>query len=152
MKPCYTIVRVANDGTREIVVSGGSLDTMLILLDGYERLYRAEPEPPREVYLMAEPVVISTTLSTDTLSEEADDWSNHYRYFLVIERGDGTGFRLWGSDDLDALEALQRAMTPLLVETNRFTLPGVHAVRSVIYAREVLDRRVLGAKGGDENA
>lgn len=152
MLPCYTIVRVANDGTNETVVAGDNLDTMGILLDGYERLFRAEPEPPREVYLMAEPVVTCVPLPTDTLSEEANGDNQYFRYLLVVERGNGTVSRFWGSDDLDALEALQRALTPLLIETNRYVLPGDHAVRSVIYAREVLDRRVLGVRGGDGNA
>jgi hypothetical protein len=122
MLPCYTIVRVANDGRTRLSwreEPGHHGDPA----DGYERLFRAEPEPPREVYLMAE----RWSPASRCPPHPVRGGQRRQPVFPLSygrRAGQRNGIQVLGLRRLDALEALQRALTPLLIEPTGNVLPG----------------------------
>ena len=97
----------------------------------------------KELELIAKPTVSVGIVPTDTLASGDTSGDRCFSYMLALETADGWVNRFWVSDDLELLSALQKAIDPLLIEDNVNSKPGEHYVRSIIYGRDVVAKRLF---------
>lgn len=133
-------------GCRRIAV-GNSLPVMERLFDAHAALIEEQNQGDgpfvRELELVAKPTISVNVVPTDTLASGDISGGHCFSYMLALETADGRVSRFWVSDDLELLTALQKAIDPLLVEDNVHSKPGEHYVRSIIYGRDVVAKRLF---------
>jgi len=134
-------------GEHRRIAVGNSLPVMERLFDAHAALIedQNQGEGPffKELELIAKPTVSVGIVPTDTLASGDTSGDRCFSYMLALETADGRVNRFWVSDDLELLSALQKAIDPLLIEDNVNSKPGEHYVRSIIYGRDVVAKRLF---------
>lgn len=154
----YHITSVGIDGehkvmfdTEKFATAEALFEPMATMLE--ERNAAGRGHPSIRIVLGTEAVLEDWDIPSDTLGQRAATWREPYNYILAKVYDDGDFQPFYVSNNLEALQAMGKALVYLTIEDNEAVEPGEpYVVQLLILGREVLVSRNLDISGKDVEA